>query len=92
MKKYLLVLADGSESIAFSEENYRIGQPFGWIGIVKSILSIEMIIEKYYLEIHSKLCQSLTKLLEMSIHVCYENIKLCESKRNKKKKKGIFKW
>ena len=55
MKKYLLVLADGSESIAFSEENYRIGQPFGWIGIVKSILSIEMIIEKYYLEIHSKL-------------------------------------
>ena len=38
MKKYLLILINGSERIAFSETNYKIGESFGWIGIVKSIL------------------------------------------------------
>ena len=58
MKKYLLILANGSESIAFSEKDYIVGEAFGWVGIVKSIYGndiMEMIIEKYYLESGAKL-------------------------------------
>jgi len=38
MKKYLIVLADGSKQYAYSEKTYRVGECYGWIGIVLEVL------------------------------------------------------
>lgn len=37
MKKYLIKLANGSMTYGYSQESYRIGQFFGWIGVVISV-------------------------------------------------------
>jgi len=38
MKKYLIVLADGSKQYAFSEKTYRVGEFFSYVGLVLEII------------------------------------------------------
>ena len=38
MKKYLVVLADGSKQYAYSEKTYRIGEFFSYVGLVLEVM------------------------------------------------------
>ena len=38
MNKYLLTLPNGKQQIALSYDIYRVGQAFGWVGVVAEVL------------------------------------------------------